>query len=119
MIIRDKCLVNKNLCRPWSLILEKQRRMRTQGQCEGFWRLRIQGAVQPPWGLGAGRGGFEGGEGFPEGLGIGTGDEGIVVALEGYGEVQTEEAQGEAVAGTAGGGTAQNASAWARVTRVR
>ena len=33
-------------------------------------------------GMGAGRGGFEGGDGFPEGLGVGPGDEGFVVALE-------------------------------------
>ena len=85
----------------------------------------VQGMIEP-WGsggggagMGAGRGGFEGGDGFPEGLGVGPGDEGFVVALEGYGEVQAEEAEGEAVAGGLGGWTAQNASAWAQVTRVR
>jgi hypothetical protein len=85
----------------------------------------VQGMIEP-WGsggggagMGAGRGGFGGGDGFPEGLGVGTGDEGFVVALEGYGEVRAEDAEGETVAGTAVGWTAQNASAWARVTRAR
>ena len=40
--MRDKCLVNKSLCRPGTLILEKQRRMRTQGQCKVCWRLGVQ-----------------------------------------------------------------------------
>ena len=72
-----------------------------------------------PWGsgdggagMGAGRGGFEGGDGFPEGLGVGTGDEGFVVALEGYGEVRAEEAEGEAVAGGWGGWTPTVSAGW-------
>jgi hypothetical protein len=85
----------------------------------------VQGMIEP-WGsggggagMGAGRGGLEGGDGSPEGLGVGPGDEGFVVALVGYGEVRAEEAEGEAVAGGLGGWTAQNASAWGRVARAR
>ena len=52
-MIRDKCLVNKILCRPWTFMLEKQRRMRAQGQCKGCSSLGAQGAVEPAWALGA------------------------------------------------------------------